>query len=73
MKRYIISVQIPKVIGNSKEALDKIKTESYFSELPPHLVNRFFFDPNRGKKGQLVLQGVFVDEVIGDDFIFKCF
>ncbi len=43
--------------------------KSYFPNLPPHLSERFFFDPNRGKSGALVFQGRFVDEPVGEDFL----
>ena len=43
--------------------------KTYFQGLPPHLQNRFFFDPLRGTKGALVLQGQFVDEIAGEDYL----
>lgn len=53
---------------------DSIRTtiyrgRTYFPNLPPHLSERFFFDPNRGEFGALVLQGVFRDEPTGDDYL----
>ncbi len=42
---------------------------TYFQGLPPHLQNRFYFDPNLGTKGGLVLIGEFIDEVAGDDYL----
>ena len=36
--------------------------KSYFPNLPPHLKNRFWYDPNGG---QLVFEGQFVDEPAG--------
>jgi hypothetical protein len=45
------------------------KGKTYFTRLPPHLVDRFFFDPMRGKKGQLVFKGEFVDEIVGEDYL----
>ena len=41
----------------------------YFPDLPPHLAQRFFFDPNRGTKGALVLKGQFVDDPTGDKYL----
>lgn len=41
----------------------------YFPNLPPHLVERFYFDPNQGTHGTLVLLGQFKDEVFGDDYL----
>jgi hypothetical protein len=40
--------------------------KSYFPNLPPNLVNRVFFDPNTGN---LVLQGQFVDDVVGEKYL----
>ncbi len=53
---------------------DGVRTEdyqgkTYFPNLPPHLAKRVFFDPVRGVKGELVLRGEFVDEVLGDDYL----
>ena len=53
----------------SSAATYNYKGKIYFTHLPPHLVDRFFFDPNRGNKGQLVLRGEFVDEVVGEDYL----
>jgi len=41
----------------------------YFPNLPPHLVRRVFFDPNRGKKGALVLKGEYVKETLGESYL----
>ena len=41
----------------------------YFPDLPPHLSQRLFFDPNRGSKGSLVLEGSFVDEALGESYV----
>ncbi len=43
--------------------------KTYFPSLPPHLANRFFYDPNIGTHGALVLQGQFIDEVAGEDIL----
>ncbi len=45
------------------------KGKTYFTQLPPHLVDRLFFDPMRGQKGQLVFKGEFVDEIVGEDYL----
>ena len=42
----------------------------FFPNLPPHLVERFFFDPNRGANGRLVFKGQFVDAALGDSYLF---
>lgn len=41
----------------------------YFPNLPPHLADRVYLDPNRGTKGQLVLVGQFKDEILGADYL----
>ena len=41
----------------------------YFPNLPPHLGDRFYFDPNQGEKGALVLLGEFKDETLGEDYL----
>ena len=56
------------------EIPDSVNTEiyqgkTYFPNLPPHLVKRFFFDPNRGENGALVFKGEFIDEVVGEDYL----
>ncbi len=52
-----------------------VKTQSYqgktyFPNLPPHLVERLSFDPNRGAHGELVFKGQFVDAALGDKYVF---
>ncbi|MEN9576536.1 MAG: hypothetical protein RL514_4391 [Verrucomicrobiota bacterium] len=42
--------------------------KTYFPGLPPHLVDRFFFDPARGANGGLVLAGQFQQEIVGDSY-----
>ena len=63
---------------NSTAGLDKlpdgVKTDSYqgktyFPNLPPHLAQRFFFDPNRGPKGALVYRGEYKDETLGEKYL----
>jgi hypothetical protein len=41
----------------------------YFQGVSPNLQTRFFYDPNRGTKGALVLLGKFVDELAGEDYV----
>jgi hypothetical protein len=53
---------------------DSVRTQSYrgmtfFPNLPPHLSERFFLDPNRGAHGALIFKGEFRDEPTGDDFL----
>ncbi len=42
---------------------------TYFPNLPPHLVERLFFDPNRGSFGALVFKGEFVNASLGDAYV----
>ncbi len=54
---------------------DSVKTQTflgktYFPNLPPHLAERFFLDPNRGAHGALVFKGQFVDAALGDKYVF---
>jgi hypothetical protein len=44
--------------------------KTWFPNLPPHLAERFYFDPNRGAHGQLVFKGQFVDAALGDKYVF---
>jgi hypothetical protein len=60
--------------GALAEIPESIRKESfrgrtYFPNLPPHLSDRFFFDPNRGSDGALVLSGEFVESTLGDDYL----
>jgi len=41
----------------------------YFQTLPPHLQERFYFDSALGTEGALVLEGGFVDEITGEDYL----
>ena len=41
----------------------------YFPNLPPHLGQRLYIDPNRGAKGALVLVGQFKQEVLGESYL----
>ena len=41
----------------------------YFQTLPPHLQERFYFDSALGDEGGLVLEGGFVDEITGEDYL----
>ena len=50
-------------------AVTQSSGRSYFQGLPPHLQSRFFFDPDLGSSGALVLRGEFVDVPAGEDFL----
>ncbi len=41
----------------------------FFPNLPPHLAERVYLDPNRGEKGQLVLIGQFKEEQLGESYL----
>jgi hypothetical protein len=43
--------------------------KTYFPNLPPHLANRFYFDPNAGAAGTLVYKGEFKDEPTGEKYL----
>ncbi len=60
--------------GSLNKIPDSVRSSSFqgslfFPNLPPHLVERFFYDPNRGVNGALVLRGQFKHEVVGDDYL----
>lgn len=66
------------VIDNEEFILDELPAsiatttyngDTFFPNLPPHLIERFFFDPNRGASGALVLGGTFVEETVGEDYV----
>jgi len=44
--------------------------KTFFPNLPPHLAERLFLDPNRGEFGALVFKGQFVDAALGDKYVF---
>jgi hypothetical protein len=53
---------------------DSVRTDAYlgktfFPELPPHLVEQFFFDGLRGAAGALVLKGEFVQAALGESYL----
>ena len=43
--------------------------KTYFPNLPPHLANRFYFDPNLSAVGSLVFKGEFKDEPTGEKYL----
>lgn len=51
-----------------------VRTESYqgrlyFPNLPPHLVERVYVDPNRGPKGSLAVIGQYKKELLGESYL----
>ncbi len=59
-------LKLPKIPDSVRTSRYNGKT--YFPNLPPHLVERFFLDPARGANGALVLAGQFKQEIVGDSF-----
>lgn len=43
--------------------------KTYFPNLPPHLANRFYLDPDLSEHGSLVIEGEFKDEPTGLKYI----
>ena len=43
--------------------------KTFFPNLPPHLAERFFYDPNRGTNGHLVFKGEFKKEGLGEPYL----
>jgi len=50
-------------------ATDIYQGRYYFPNLPPHLAQRLFYDPNRGATGSLVLRGEYVPETLGESYV----
>lgn len=48
---------------------DRFQGKEFFPNLPPHLVERLFFDPNRSEAGHLVFKGEFKDELFGEKYV----
>lgn len=53
----------------SAVATSPYRGRTYFPLLPPHLVERFWLDPHRGKHGALVFTGSFIDAPLGDKYV----
>ncbi|MCC6233480.1 MAG: hypothetical protein IT580_12595, partial [Verrucomicrobiales bacterium] len=51
-------------------ATSSYRGRTYFPKLPPHLVDRFLFDSNRGEFGELVFSGKFINASLGDRYLF---
>ncbi len=66
-KTYKLSATgLAKLPGSIATSIYQGKT--YFPNLPPHLSERLFFDPNIGDKGALVFVGEFIDAPLGEDY-----
>ncbi len=60
--------------ANLAQVPDGVRSQAYqgkvyFPNLPPHLAQRFFLDPNRGTNGALVFTGQFKDETFGEKYL----
>ena len=64
----------PTATASREALLDTIATtvfngRTYFQRLPPHLQQRFYLTPILGGDLELALEGEFVDEIAGDDYL----
>ncbi len=67
-KTYPLSATtLTKIPGSA--ATDVYLGKTYFTRLPPHLSQRFYFDPNQGAKGTLVFKGEFKQAALGEDYM----
>jgi hypothetical protein len=67
-KTYPLSATtLSKIPGSA--ATDIYLGKTYFTRLPPHLSARFYFDPNTGAKGTLILKGEFKQAALGEDYL----
>lgn len=48
---------------------DAYQGRVYFPNLPPHLAERLYFDPNLGARGAVVLKGEFREETAGASYL----
>ena len=62
-----VAGQLAAIPGSVKTSTLLGKT--YFPNLPPHLIQRFYFDPADGAKGSLVLKGTFQNELVGEKYL----
>ncbi|MBL9168990.1 MAG: hypothetical protein JNN07_14715 [Verrucomicrobiales bacterium] len=74
-RRKIHKLSEPDATSGLTGIPESIRTQSsrgktYFPNLPPHLVKRFYFDPNEEGNGALVFEGEFVDAPLGERYLF---
>lgn len=50
-------------------ATEASEGKTFFPRLPPHLVNRLFYDPTISSHGALVFNGEFKDELLGEKYL----
>lgn len=61
------NVGLTQLPASAATTMDAGKT--YFQLLPPHLQQRFYYDPNLGEVGGLMFIGEFNDEISGEDYL----
>ena len=65
---YALSAgRLAKIPGSA--ATDVYMGKTYFTRLPPHLVLRFYLDPNVGALGTLIFKGEFKQAALGEDYL----
>ncbi len=67
-KTYPISPAGLAAIPGSVKTSDYLGRK-YFPNLPPHLSQRLYFDPNVGAAGSLIFIGEFNDETVGEKYL----
>ena len=74
-KKYALTDTPPEGAATGLNKIpDSIQTSVYrgktfFPQLPPHLADRFYMDPNDGKNGSLILTGEFRAETLGESYL----
>lgn len=66
-KTYLLDESFLDALPDSLVTSD-YQGKTYFPNLPPHLSERLFFDPNIGPLGALVFIGEFIDAPLGEDY-----
>ena len=64
--RFVLDGSLNEIPGSIATTASRGKT--FFQNAPPQLRERFFFDPNEGTDGALVLMGEFVED-LGEDYL----
>ena len=67
-KTYPLAPTALAAISGSVKTSDYLG-KKYFPNLPPHLSQRLYFDPNVGAQGSLVFFGVFKNETVGERYL----
>ena len=66
-KKFPLTSAFKTLPSSIKTASSQGKT--YFPNLPPHLSQRFYFDPLDSQFGSLILLGVYQDDPVGDKYL----